>query len=86
MYTQQQQQEQGQQQDHQQETLRVSEISHNPSSLFEPQFFEDALYDGSSATADLGSFNPAYTSDILNDWLSGPPFPWERLDVDFRGC
>ncbi|KAL2799262.1 hypothetical protein BJX66DRAFT_333165 [Aspergillus keveii] len=86
MYTQQQQQEQGQQQDHQQETLRVSEISQNPSSLFEPQFFEDALYDGSSATADLGSLNPAYTSDILNDWLSGPPFPWERLDVDFRGC
>ncbi|KAL3495481.1 hypothetical protein BJX62DRAFT_233473 [Aspergillus germanicus] len=75
-------------QDQQQETLRVSDMLQNPSSsLFEPQFFQDALYDGSSATADLlGSVDPAYTSDILNDWLSGPPFPWERLDVELGGC
>jgi hypothetical protein len=76
---------QQQQQDHQQETLRVSDISQNPWSLFEPQFFEDALFDGSSSDAGLGSFDPAYTSDILNDWLNGPPFPWERLDVGFGG-
>jgi hypothetical protein len=77
---------QQQQQGHQQDTLRVSDISQNPSSLFEPQFFQDALYDGPSSDAGLGSLDPAYTSDILNDWLSGPPFPWERLGVDFGGC
>ncbi|KAJ0422367.1 fungal-specific transcription factor domain-containing protein [Aspergillus carlsbadensis] len=89
IYTQQHQQRQ-QQDQYQKDKLRVSDIAQNPSSLFEPQFFQDALYagaghsDGNSTPAmtDSGTLDPAYTSDILNDWLNGPPFPWERLD----GC
>ncbi|KAL3447877.1 fungal-specific transcription factor domain-containing protein [Aspergillus insuetus] len=86
VYTQHQHQHQQQPQHQQQDTLRVSDILQNPSSLFEPQFFQDALFDGSSSDAGLGSLDPAYTSDILNDWLSGPPFSWERLDAELGGC
>ncbi|XHG04012.1 hypothetical protein AWENTII_007296 [Aspergillus wentii] len=74
-------------QQQQQGPLPILDISQNPS-LFEPGFFQDALFDGSSA-ANLGGFDgldPTYTSDILNGWLSGPPFPWDKLDVDFGNC
>ncbi|KAL2847210.1 fungal-specific transcription factor domain-containing protein [Aspergillus pseudoustus] len=81
-----------QQQQHQQpEALRVSDISQHPS-LFEPEFFQDALVadafssaaaaDAPTADDDFNMLDPVYTADILNEWLNGPPFPWERLDME----
>ncbi|OQE35353.1 hypothetical protein PENCOP_c013G02517 [Penicillium coprophilum] len=60
----------------QQNSLRISDTSHG-TSLFPPEVIQDTF--GSS---DLNSVNP-YAIDILNDWLSGPPFPWDKIDVDF---
>ncbi|KAL3462826.1 fungal-specific transcription factor domain-containing protein [Aspergillus heterothallicus] len=86
VYATQQQQQQQQAEEQQPEPLRVSDIAQNPS-LFEPEFFQDALGAGLAAGAqDVNMLDPVYTADILSDWLSGPPFPWERLDVQPGSC
>ncbi|KAJ5371262.1 uncharacterized protein N7496_007354 [Penicillium cataractarum] len=64
-----------------QDSLRVSDMAQKPT-LFEPEFFQDALSADFSTHEDVGLLDPAYTADILNDWLNGPPFPWERLDME----
>ncbi|KAL4917014.1 fungal-specific transcription factor domain-containing protein [Aspergillus aurantiobrunneus] len=69
-----------------QASLRVSDISQNPS-LFEPEFLQDApLSDSSAADMDLETLDPVHRSDLLNEWLNGPSFPWERLEMDFGNC
>ncbi|CEL01468.1 hypothetical protein ASPCAL01050 [Aspergillus calidoustus] len=70
-------------QQQQQDSLHASDTAQNPS-LFDPEFFQDALGADLSThgDGDISMLDPVYTADILNDWLSGPPFPWERLDIE----
>lgn len=35
-------------------------------------------------TGDMNNFDPAYATNILNDWLSGPPFPWDDFEGGFE--
>lgn len=50
-------------------------------SLFHPEAFQNAFEPG-----DMNYLDPSYATDILNDWLSGPPFPWEKFEVGTDGC
>lgn len=59
---------------HQQDSLEFSDSSLS-TSLFYPEIFEDAL-----APGEMDYVDPSYATDILDGWLSGPPFPWDKLD------
>lgn len=59
---------------HQQDSLEFSDSSHG-TSLFYPEIFEDAFGPG-----DMNYVDPSYATDILDGWLNGPPFPWDKLD------
>lgn len=60
----------------QQDSLTISDTSRS-TSLFSPEIFQNTFEDG-----DINCGSPSYAMDILNDWLSGPPFPWEKMDVN----
>ena len=62
----------------QQDSLSFPDISQG-TSTFHPGDFQDAFQSGT-----MSFLNPSSTTDILNDWLSGPPFPWEIFDGDFE--
>lgn len=64
----------------QQDSLRFSDASHS-TSLFYPENFQDAFEPG-----DMNCVSPSSAIGILNDWLSGPPFPWDKFDVGFENC
>ncbi|OKL59647.1 hypothetical protein UA08_05133 [Talaromyces atroroseus] len=60
----------------QQDSLLLVDSSHS-TSLFDSETLQE-IFDSD----DMNGVNPSYAMDTLNDWLSGPPFPWDKLDVD----
>lgn len=60
---------------HQQDSLEFSDASHG-TSLFYPEILEAA-----SESGHMNYIDPSYATDILDGWLSGPPFPWDELDM-----
>lgn len=52
--------------------------SHN-TTLFDPEILQDGFESG-----EIDGIHPSYAMDILSDWLSGPPFPWDKFDVDLE--
>lgn len=61
--------------DQEQDSLQFADTS----SLLDPEILQDGFESG-----EMTGVHPSYAMDILGDWLSGPPFPWDNFDVDIE--
>lgn len=62
----------------QQDSLRFPDTLHGMSPFY-PENAQNASESGA-----MNHASPSSAIGILNDWLSGPPFPWDKFEVDFE--